>query len=322
MKKQWISVKCGLSRDPKHRQAMGESVWLFLHILDTASWDDGICHDWKDEAEAEEMGMPVRTLREHRRKLDELGYITCNQKQYTQDVIIHNWTNPREYNGQLYNPKQGDRITEPQEIGQGDIQGDTQGYIQGNRKDVTPTSNSKNQISNTGSGLTEKEIEQANAKVTAMIENSKKVTYTNRDKMPEPYLPFCDLYVELCGRDNDGQPIQAPTKRVFQDWMLTFEEWKQENLQPVHIRAAFKHATRPDGGFLVSRPGSLTNTAVAMKTRMGTHTESGPAIDADQIARTKALLAQKDEAERKSVPMPANLQRPRGIADVAKGLRK
>jgi hypothetical protein len=139
MKKQWISVKCGLVRDPKHRQKMGESIWLFLHILDTASWEDGIAHDWKDEAEAEEMGMPVRTLREHRRRLSELGYITCNQKQYTQDVVIHNWTNPREYSGQVYNQKQGDTEMEPQ--------GDTQGDIQGSSKDVTPTSNSNNQIS-------------------------------------------------------------------------------------------------------------------------------------------------------------------------------
>lgn len=143
MKKQWISVKCGLSRDPKHRQAMGESIWLFLHMLDSASWDDGICHEWKDEAAAEEMGMPVRTLREHRRKLDELGYITCNQKQYNQDIVIHNWTNPREYNGQVYNQKQGDAILSPQES----RQGDTQGYIQGNRKHVTPTYNSNNKES-------------------------------------------------------------------------------------------------------------------------------------------------------------------------------
>ncbi len=131
MKKQWISVKCGLSRDPKHRQAMGESVWLFLHILDISSWDDGIAHDWKDEAAAEDMGMPVRTLREHRRKLDELGYITCNQKQYTQDIVVHNWTNPREYTGRVYNQKQGDKEMEPQDY--------TQGDTQGNRKDVIPT---------------------------------------------------------------------------------------------------------------------------------------------------------------------------------------
>ena len=50
LKKQWISVKCGLSRDPKHRQQMGESVWLFLHMLDRADWDSGKVMEWKDEA--------------------------------------------------------------------------------------------------------------------------------------------------------------------------------------------------------------------------------------------------------------------------------
>ena len=146
MKKQWISVKCGLSRDPKHRQAMGESVWLFLHILDRADWESGKVVEWKDEAEADEMGMPIRTLREHRRKLEELGYISCAQRQYGQEIIIHNWTNPREYSGTVTNKKQGDKEAPPQETEQGYIQGDTQG----NRKDVTPTSNSKNQTSKKG----------------------------------------------------------------------------------------------------------------------------------------------------------------------------
>lgn len=147
MKKQWISVKCGLSRDPKHRQAMGESIWLFLHMLDRADWESGKVTEWKDEAEADEMSMPIRTLREHRRKLEELDYISCTQKQYGQEITIHNWTNPREYSGVVTNKKQGGKETSPQETEQGYIQGDTQGYIQGSRKDVTPTSNSKNQTS-------------------------------------------------------------------------------------------------------------------------------------------------------------------------------
>jgi DnaD/phage-associated family protein len=147
MKKTYISVKCGLSRDPKHRQTMGECIWLFLHMIDITDWDSGIVHDWKDEAAAEDMGMPVRTLREQRRKLDELGYITCRQKQYTQDIVIHNWTNPREYSGEVRNKKnQGDSLMEPQKTEQDYSQDDTQGYIQGNRQNVTPTSNSTNQL--------------------------------------------------------------------------------------------------------------------------------------------------------------------------------
>lgn len=108
-----------------------------------------------------------------------------------------------------------------------------------------------------------KELEEtkaeANKTVDYILETSRKVKYQNRDKLPEPYLPFADLYNQLTG--------QEPTKRVIMDWMQTFEEWKQEGLSPDHIRAAYQHATRPEGGFLVGRPGSLTNTAVAMKSK-------------------------------------------------------
>jgi len=118
-------------------------------------------------------------------------------------------------------------------------------------------------------GLSEKEIQQANDKVTFILENEKKVKYQNRDKLPDPYLSFADLYNQLTG--------QEPTKRSIQDWMMTFEEWKQEGLQSEHIRAAYEHATRPEGGFPVGRPGALTNTAVAMKTKMRVK----PAIEED-----------------------------------------
>jgi hypothetical protein len=110
-----------------------------------------------------------------------------------------------------------------------------------------------------GGGLTDKEFEQANAQVTAMIENSRKVTYANRDKIPPALLEYCDLYFDLTG--------QQPTKRVLFQWLGDFNDWISEGLQEKDIRAAYKHATRPDGGFLVGRPGSLTNTAVALKSK-------------------------------------------------------
>src|SRR3990167_10395610 len=74
-KKHWIYIKRGLSEDPKHRAAMGECVWLFMHIIDRADWETGIAHDWKDEQEAADMGIPVTTLRYQRRKLEEFFYI-------------------------------------------------------------------------------------------------------------------------------------------------------------------------------------------------------------------------------------------------------
>ena len=83
------------------------------------------------------------------------------------------------------------------------------------------------------------------------LEAAKKAQrYANRENMPESYLPFADLYNELTG--------QEPTKRVIQDWMMTFEEWKQEKLLHEHIRAAWLQANEPDKGFTVGRPGALT----------------------------------------------------------------
>jgi hypothetical protein len=104
-----------------------------MHMLDLADWETGIIEDWRDSSESEEMGMELRTLREQRRDLEAQGYITCIQKQRGQKIIIHNWTNPREYGGETYNKKQGDRKMSPS-------QGYIQGYAQGSKKNVTPTS--------------------------------------------------------------------------------------------------------------------------------------------------------------------------------------
>lgn len=96
-------VKRGLSEDPKHREMMGECVWLFMHILDSADWETGIVWNWKDEDEAEDMEMPVRTLRWQREKLEQLNYITAKQRKHDQVIVIHKWTNPRNYSGEVMN---------------------------------------------------------------------------------------------------------------------------------------------------------------------------------------------------------------------------
>lgn len=145
--------------------------------------------------------------------------------------------------------------------------------------------------------LSEKELEQANAKVTAMIANAKKVKYENRDKIPEQYLSLCDVYVELTK--------QTPTKRVLIDWLSTFSDWISEGLQPKDIRAAHQHANRPDGGFLVGRPGSLTNTAVALKSKT---VATAPQIDDSAVEATKRMIEQKVGGE--FVPRPASVPDP------------
>jgi len=143
-----------------------------------------------------------------------------------------------------------------------------------------------------GSGLSEKDKSDANAMVTAIIENQKKVKYQNRDKLPEPYLIFADLYNELTK--------QEPTKRAIREWMMTFEDWKQEGLQPDHIRAAWQYANRPEGGFPVGRPSALTNTAVAMKSKALARPQSSQPSDESKFDRQfGSLIRMLDQQEKK-----------------------
>lgn len=104
--------------------------------------------------------------------------------------------------------------------------------------------------------LSQEEKDQANAQVTAMIALGRRATYLNRDKIPEPYLAYADIYHELTG--------QEPTKRVLHDWLQEFSTWQSEGIQAEHVRTAHRQAS---GKFAVLRPGSLTRTAAALKAR-------------------------------------------------------
>jgi len=117
----------------------------------------------------------------------------------------------------------------------------------------------------TNGGLSEKDMEQVNAKVDAIIDAARTAKYQYREKFPPNLVPLVDCYVEVTG--------QTPSKRVLFDWIGSFGEMYDEGITPEHLRAAYKHATRPDGGFLVSRPGSLTNTASAIKAQGGRKTD-------------------------------------------------
>ena len=102
MKRTWIKVKRGLL-EPKHRFALGEAWQLYLFILDITDWETGTIEDWKDKEMAAELEMPVVTLRYQRNRLKEKNYIKWELKQHGLRIIINNWTNPREYSGEVYN---------------------------------------------------------------------------------------------------------------------------------------------------------------------------------------------------------------------------
>lgn len=101
---------------------MGSAIYLYLHMLDRANWDDGVYYEWIDASVANELEMPMNTVRDYRKQLEAEGYITCKQRQHSQDIIIHNWTDPRTYDGTVINESdpQGDVQGDPQDVlGQG-----------------------------------------------------------------------------------------------------------------------------------------------------------------------------------------------------------
>lgn len=98
MKKTFIAIKPGLARDRKHRQQMGEGLWLYLHILDIADWETGKIDGWKDPEVAHELGVSVGWVRKWRKQLASFDYIKCvNRGPKGQTVSITKWVDPRKW---------------------------------------------------------------------------------------------------------------------------------------------------------------------------------------------------------------------------------
>jgi len=125
--------------------------------------------------------------------------------------------------------------------------------------------------------LEKADIDNVNAQVSAMVALSRRPTYTNREKIPEPYLPYADVYHELTG--------QVPTKRALHDWLMEFSVWQSEGIGPEHVRQAHKEAA---GRFTITRPGSLTRTAAALKARPSAPTRKSR--DPEWHKRADAIL--------------------------------
>jgi len=106
MKKTWIKIKRGFLQ-PAHRSKMGIRVWLYMFIIDQADWDTGIVYDWTDKNAADELGMPIGTLRQQRQELETLRYINCYQEGNHQKITILKWVDPRSYSGEIMNNSEG-----------------------------------------------------------------------------------------------------------------------------------------------------------------------------------------------------------------------
>jgi len=141
VRKTWIKLKRGLL-DPRHVKAIGPAVWIFALIIDQADWSTGIVSGWTDSCAAQELGIKTNTARDWRQRLERYGYISCRQVGQALEIQIHNWTNPREYSGEVssrsetrpadvgdaWDADKGDVQTSPLED-KGSVEGDVSGDV-------------------------------------------------------------------------------------------------------------------------------------------------------------------------------------------------
>ena len=156
MKKTWIKIKRGLL-EPKHRECLGIRIWLYLYILDNTDWEIGQIREWRDKDAADEMEMPMRTLTQQRQKLIDDDYITCEVAGNKQIITIHNYTNPRRYDGEVINSK-GEGYATPRTPDMvGTNEGTHEGTYEGLSKPRTPSlyshNTNHNDIKNGGAGI-------------------------------------------------------------------------------------------------------------------------------------------------------------------------
>lgn len=122
MKQTWIKVRRGIL-DPKHRIKLGAAWQMYLYMLFKANWEDGAIMEWRDADVAEELEMPLPTVRDQRRKLENELYITSSQKHHRLEIYIKKWIDPR-------NPSHGDTNGD-ENLSPLEIHGDNDGYIHG-----------------------------------------------------------------------------------------------------------------------------------------------------------------------------------------------
>lgn len=181
VKKHWIYFKREFVTEPAHQRELGDRIWLYLYMLDRADWTTGIIYDWKDRDAAAELGMSIFTLRYQRKAIEHSGYISKIQHKRSTDIIIHNWINPRRYDGQVINERdypfltEGDNKLLPLEIE--DSEGDNKGYNKGYNK---------------GSNLT---VEKTPSSLSSKIIDHR--SDHGAEKTPRPRDPIFDAIVQV-----------------------------------------------------------------------------------------------------------------------------
>lgn len=238
---------------PEHRQRLGIRLWLYLHIRDKANWEAGYTYGWKDKDEAEDFGMPWRTLQEHRQQLEADGYITCHQRGGHQDIEIHNWVNPREYSGRVYNTRQEGTETSVPSIDNAEstenpvppdmpypAKGTGQSTGQSSRKSRTPTYSSKNQESKDST----KNLESSSSS------SSPPLAAAGSPPTPDPEnaRALAEYWQPI------GEPVRSELASLPPDYLAGMLAWGEAQQTPAALlihklrgrEPVPRHAARPD----------------------------------------------------------------------------
>lgn len=138
--------------------------------------------------------------------------------------------------------------------------------------------------------------------------------YKLRPEIPEPYLEYADWFVKRTGIE--------PDMRQRGDWLAEFPYWSSKGLTIDDLEAAISQAN-----FVVTRPGSITNLAIAIKAkkRATYHkpkifraTEEIKAVPQpkDLFEKTRARLRAKAAQDLAG----ASAHEPKLIGDIMKGI--
>jgi hypothetical protein len=112
--------------------------------------------------------------------------------------------------------------------------------------------------------LTEKEIQQVNAKVDAIIANGQNVNnWKGRETFAPQDYPLVDWYHKVTGQD-------CP-KAKSKDWHKAVVMWSNNNLTVEHLQAAYDMDVKWRGVF--TSPNQLTDKAIALKAKGGRKTD-------------------------------------------------
>ena len=223
MKKTWIKIKRGLL-EPKHRDKLGIRIWLYIYILDQTDWETGKIFEWRDKEAAEDLQMNWRTLQQQRQQLAEDDYISCIQSGNKQVITINNWTSPREYSGDIYNPTgRGTRINVPTDRGT-DSHVSAEGTIEGTYKGISKPSTLpiRSHITYQGTWEDFKEHRKQIKKPMTPLAETRLLNKLSKYSV-EVAIEMLDRSIEngwqgvfeLNGRDRDKV---APTKNKFVEW--------------------------------------------------------------------------------------------------------